>query len=162
MVNLDMVGRLRTGGLALDWWDHLPPGYQRTLSRERVRVRPKATPVANSDRRLFRWAGIPVVTFFTGFHPDYHRPTDTLDRLDVRGLEFRAVAVMACDDEVIPLQERIEQVADDADLEDVYNTERHLLYVSVTRPRDTLLVTGVKPASEFLDDLLESPSGGVN
>jgi mRNA-degrading endonuclease RelE of RelBE toxin-antitoxin system len=70
-----------------------------------------------------------------------------------RGLEFRAVAVMACDDEVIPLQERIEAVADDADLEDVYNTERHLLYVACTRARDHLLVTGVKPASEFLDDL---------
>src|SRR5262244_3655116 len=56
---------------------------------------------------------------------------------------------MACDDEVIPLQERIETVADDADLEDVYNTERHLLYVACTRARDHLLVTGVKPASEF-------------
>ena len=42
-----------------------------------------------------------------------------------KGLEFRAVVVMACDDEVIPLQERIETVADDADLEEVYNTERH-------------------------------------
>ena len=48
-----------------------------------------------------------------------------------KGLEFRAVAVMACDDEVIPLQERIETVADDADLEEVYNTERHLLYVAL-------------------------------
>ena len=70
-----------------------------------------------------------------------------------KGLEFRAVVVMACDDEVIPLQERIESVADDADLEDVYNTERHLLYVACTRARDHLLVTGVAPASEFLDDL---------
>ena len=71
-----------------------------------------------------------------------------------KGLEFRAVAVMACDDEVLPLQERIEAVADDADLEDVCNTERHLLYVACTRARDHLLVTGVKPASEFLEDLL--------
>ena len=70
-----------------------------------------------------------------------------------KGFEFRAVAVMACDDEVLPLQERIEAVADDADLEDVYNTERHLLYVACTRARDYLSVTGVKPASEFLDDL---------
>ena len=60
---------------------------------------------------------------------------------------------MACDDEVLPLQERIEEVADDADLEDVYNTERHLLYVACTRARDHPLVTGVKPASEFVDDL---------
>ena len=70
-----------------------------------------------------------------------------------KGLEFRAVVVMACDDEVIPLQERIETVAADTDLEEVYNTERHLLYVACTRARDHLLVTSVAPASEFLDDL---------
>ena len=70
-----------------------------------------------------------------------------------KGLEFRAVVVMACDDEVIPSQERIETVADDADLEEVYNTERHLLYVACTRARDYLLVTSVKPSSEFLDDM---------
>jgi len=70
-----------------------------------------------------------------------------------KGLEFRAVAVMACDDEVIPQQKRIETVADDSDLEEVYNTERHLLYVACTRARDHLLVTSVSPASEFLDDL---------
>lgn len=69
-----------------------------------------------------------------------------------KGLEFRAVAVMACDDEVIPLQERIETVGDDADLQEVYDTERHLLYVACTRARDQLLVTGIEPASEFLDD----------
>ena len=70
-----------------------------------------------------------------------------------KGLEFRAVVVMACDDEVIPLQERIETVGDDADLQEVYDTERHLLYVACTRARDHLLVTSVAPASEFLDDL---------
>lgn len=71
-----------------------------------------------------------------------------------KGLEFRAVVVMACDDEIIPLQERIENVSDDADLEEVYNTERHLLYVACTRARDYLLVTSVDPASEFLDDMV--------
>ncbi len=70
-----------------------------------------------------------------------------------KGLEFRAVAVMACDDEIIPSQQRIAAVADEADLEEVYNTERHLLYVACTRARDHLLVTSVEPASEFLDDL---------
>lgn len=70
-----------------------------------------------------------------------------------KGLEFRAVVVMACDDEVIPQQERIESVTDESDLEEVYVTERHLLYVALTRARDYLLVSGVDPASEFLDDL---------
>ncbi len=70
-----------------------------------------------------------------------------------KGLEFRAVVVMACDDEVIPSQERIETVGDEADLQEIYDTERHLLYVACTRARDQLLVSGVEPASEFLDDL---------
>lgn len=90
--------------------------------------------------------------------PDFRKKLDG-DSLPTRadafakGLEFRAVAVMACDDEVIPLQERIETVADASDLEEVYNTERHLLYVACTRARDRLLNTALDPASEFLDDL---------
>lgn len=73
-----------------------------------------------------------------------------------KGLEFRAVVVMACDDEVVPLQSRIQNIADKADLQEVYNTERHLLYVACTRARDRLLVTATEPASEFLDDLLRA------
>jgi superfamily I DNA/RNA helicase len=69
-----------------------------------------------------------------------------------KGLEFRAVAVMACDDAVIPKPQRIESVTEDSDLEEVYNTERYLLYVACTRARDFLLVSGTNPASEFLED----------
>lgn len=88
------------------------------------------------------------------------------DRVDIRpgsvsiasmhlakGLEFRAVAAMACDDEVLPLQSRIEEVGDDGDLQEIYDTERQLLYVACTRARDRLFVSAVEPASEFLDDL---------
>ena len=71
-----------------------------------------------------------------------------------KGMEFKAVVVMACDDEVIPLQSRIESVIDDSDLQEVYDTERHLLYVACTRARDRLMVTSVQPASEFVDDLV--------
>lgn len=71
-----------------------------------------------------------------------------------KGLEFSAVAVMACDDEVLPLQSRIDALGDSADLEETYETERHLLYVAATRARDHLFLSGVAPASEFLDDLV--------
>ncbi len=64
-----------------------------------------------------------------------------------------SMAVMACDDEVVPLQDRIESVSDEADLEEGYNTERHLLYVACTRARDSLLVSSSGRASEFLSDL---------
>lgn len=70
-----------------------------------------------------------------------------------KGLQFRAVAVMACDDQVLPQQSRIESVMGESDLEEVYNTERHLLYVACTRVRNRLMVSCVKPGSEFLDDL---------
>lgn len=72
-----------------------------------------------------------------------------------KGLEFRSVVVAACDDDVLPLQSRIESVTDDSDLEEVYDTERQLLYVACTRARDHLLVTAVQPGSEFLEDLRE-------
>jgi superfamily I DNA/RNA helicase len=70
-----------------------------------------------------------------------------------KGLEFRAVVVMACDDEIIPSQERIQNVGDDGDLQEVYDTERQLLYVACTRARDLLFITSSSEASEFLDDL---------
>jgi hypothetical protein len=70
-----------------------------------------------------------------------------------KGLEFRAVAVMACDQDVLPLESRIAEAADEGELDDIYETERQLLYVACTRARDRLLVTGVAPGSEFLKDL---------
>jgi len=70
-----------------------------------------------------------------------------------KGLEYRAVAVLACDDEVIPHQDRIENIKDEADLLEVYETERHLLYVACTRARDHLFISAVAPCSEFLEDM---------
>ena len=70
-----------------------------------------------------------------------------------KGLEFRAVAVMACDEEVIPQQERIETASDASEIEDIYNTERQLLYVACTRARDSLLLSSTGSPSEFLRDM---------
>jgi hypothetical protein len=71
-----------------------------------------------------------------------------------KGLEFRSVVVMACDDNIIPLESRMLASGDDTDLGITYETERQLLYVACTRARDHLLVTAVKPGSEFLEDLM--------
>jgi superfamily I DNA/RNA helicase len=54
---------------------------------------------------------------------------------------------------VIPSQRRIEDVVEDSDLDEVYETEWHLLYVACTRARDQLLVSSGNRPSEFLDDL---------
>ncbi len=70
-----------------------------------------------------------------------------------KGLEFRAVVVMACDEDVLPLQARMDESADDADRQAIYDSERQLLYVACTRARDQLWVSGVAPGSEFLADM---------
>jgi superfamily I DNA/RNA helicase len=59
-----------------------------------------------------------------------------------KGLEFRAVAVIACDDSVMQ--------ATESDLEDAYQTARHLLYAACTRARAHLLISATAPASELL------------
>ncbi len=72
-----------------------------------------------------------------------------------KGLEFRAVVVMACDEGILPLDERVADAADEAELDDIYETERRLLYVACTRAREHLLLTGVFPTSEYLADFTQ-------
>jgi len=72
-----------------------------------------------------------------------------------KGMEFRVVAVMACDDEIIPSQARMDTAADDVELTEIFNTERQLLYVACTRARDQLHISAVQPESEFLQDLMQ-------
>ena len=96
MVNLDSVGRLGarrltvfgTGSAAE--WIHVVMGVGFTTGVE-------ATPVANdfgsSDQKSFLDAGVPAIQVFAGAHPDYHRPTDTADKVDTGGLVKTAVFV---------------------------------------------------------------------
>lgn len=71
-----------------------------------------------------------------------------------KGLEFRAAEVMACDEAVLPLNARIEDAVDDAEMDDIYEIERRLLYLACTRASDRLMVSGVEPISEYLTDML--------
>ncbi len=62
---------------------------------------------------------------------------------------------MACDDDVLPLAERLEAViGDDQAMKEVEDTERHLLYVACTRARDELVITSAGTGSDYLDDLI--------
>jgi superfamily I DNA/RNA helicase len=73
-----------------------------------------------------------------------------------KGLEFRAVVVMGCDEGILPLDARVADAADESELDDIYETERRLLYVACTRAREHLLLTGVEPVSEYLSDFTSS------
>ena len=104
-----------------------------------------------------------------------HTQLELSDRLDqpqgriaigtmhlAKGLEYKGIVVMACDDNVLPLQERIETVADESELDEVHDTERNLFYVACTRARERLTVSGVRPASEFFADFTADHSAGLN
>ena len=73
---------------------------------------------------------------------------------DAKGREFRAVAVMACDADVLPSESRLLEAIDERALKEIYDTERHLLYVAATRARERLWISASGTASEFLEDLI--------
>lgn len=73
---------------------------------------------------------------------------------EAKGAEYRAVAVMACDEDVIPNEGRLLNARDEPMIEEIMATERHLLYVAATRAREYLWVSGAGRVSEFLEDLV--------
>jgi len=89
-VNFDMVGRLRDNKLSLQGvgssklWRKLiekrnvAAGFNLTLQDD---------PYLPTDTTSFYPKRVPVLNFFTGAHEDYHRPTDTVDKLNIEGLE---------------------------------------------------------------------------
>lgn len=72
-----------------------------------------------------------------------------------KGLEFRSVAVIGCDTDILPLKERLNVFSESVDIEVVERSERQLLYVACTRARESLLVSGVGLGSKYLYDLIK-------
>jgi len=52
-----------------------------------VEIETVSTELDSSDQISFEAAGVPAVQFFTGPHADYHRPTDTPDKIDAEDLK---------------------------------------------------------------------------
>ena len=76
-----------------------------------------------------------------------------------KGLEFRSVAVMACDEGILPDNSRF--FSDDpAELKAINDSERQLLYVAMTRARDELVLSAAGTSSEYLVDLEEMATRG--
>ncbi|MBP1634691.1 MAG: Bacterial leucyl aminopeptidase precursor [Acidobacteria bacterium] len=106
VVNLDTVGRLGPRplsilgtGTALEW-QHIFRGASFVTGVETLSV--PRSPEASDDASFAR-AGVPAVQLFSGAHPDYHRPGDTADKVDVPGL---AKAAAVAREAVVYLAER--------------------------------------------------------
>jgi hypothetical protein len=95
MVNLDMVGRLRLDeetkkdklfvegiGSSKMWG----PFIDALNSRYDFKLSKTAAVIPYSDHYWFYAKKVPVCFFWTNYHPDYHRPTDTSDKINVPGM----------------------------------------------------------------------------
>lgn len=90
MLNLDMVGRMKESLLVLEGtgtaqeWDSL---VARTGSRYSLTLKTKPDGFGPSDHSAFYARDIPVLFFFTNLHEDYHKPSDTWEKINCEGLE---------------------------------------------------------------------------
>ena len=88
MLNLDMVGRLRENQLTVlgaktaTEWQAL---VSSACDRARIECGLSGDGYGPSDQTSFFAAGVPVLHFFTGSHPDYHKPSDTADKVNAAG-----------------------------------------------------------------------------
>jgi len=103
MINLDMVGRMKGDALEVGGattapdWEAIVKG----ANRENLSLSFPQRVVPNSDHASFLTRQIPSLFLFTGLHGDYHRPTDTWDKINAEGLArtarlaFRVVQAVA-------------------------------------------------------------------
>ena len=88
MLNLDMIGRLRDNQLtvlgaktATEWQTLVTAACERA----RVECALSSDGYGPSDQTSFYVAGVPVLHFFSGSHTDYHKPSDSADRINAGG-----------------------------------------------------------------------------
>jgi aminopeptidase YwaD len=89
MINMDMIGRLNTGKLYIggvqtgdslrSMLDGITPKYQMNIDYS------DSSGYGSSDHTSFTTKQVPVLFFFSGLHSDYHKPSDTWDKIDAAG-----------------------------------------------------------------------------
>lgn len=97
MINFDMIGRLRDRRLyvfGVDTAEGMSPVVRAAVRDAGLQLVASGSGVGASDHTAFIFARVPAVHLFTGVHEDYHRPTDTADRINHAGIA-QAVDVAA-------------------------------------------------------------------
>jgi hypothetical protein len=145
VINLDMIGR-PAGRILVSGIDTAPSlredvrevGRGKTLE---VRTTPGGAAIASSDDATFAARRVPALAFFSGFHTDYHRPSDDWDRIDAAGAAEVARIALA-------LTERLARRSD-----------RPVFVDPPRRPNETAGATGYGPYFGSVPDFVESVRG---
>ena len=89
-LNFDMVGRMQDNRLIVQATG-TSPAWPGILERENVAAGfdlvVQEDPYQPTDTASFNQAGVPSLSFFTGAHADYHRPSDTAEKIDYEALD---------------------------------------------------------------------------
>ena len=119
-LNFDMVGRMQDNKLTVQATG-TSPSWGRLIEQANVaagfELLLQADPYQPTDVASFNGAGVPCLNFFTGTHPDYHKPSDTADKINYEDLdrvvEFAAaIARRIVDLDTAPAFTKVEQQAD--------------------------------------------------
>jgi hypothetical protein len=116
-LNFDMVGRMQDNKLSVQasgtskGWDKL---VEQANVKAGFNVTLQPDPYQPTDVANFNTAGIPCLNFFTGAHADYHKPSDTADKIDYDDLErivefAAAIARRVSDTPEAPVFAKVEQ-----------------------------------------------------
>ncbi|WP_313791212.1 M28 family peptidase [Lacinutrix neustonica] len=89
MINMDMVGRLKTDSTLAVYGVGTSPVLKQTVkaNNSNFKLVPKESGVGPSDHTSFYNVDIPVLHFFTGQHEDYHKPSDDFEKLNYEGMQ---------------------------------------------------------------------------
>ncbi len=95
MINLDMIGRMTNDRLSVSGIGSSPQWEEmvRSANTDGLNLSLSQASTGGSDHTSFFMSNIPVLFFFTGMHPDYHRPSDTWDKINYEG-QARVVAMV--------------------------------------------------------------------
>jgi len=109
MLNMDMIGRLDGRKLFIGG-TKTSPAFEpilRELTKEvGIDTTFGAGGMAPSDNTSFYRKKLPVLFFFTGLHPEYHRPSDDWNTLDIKGMEKVARLAALTTERVANLKQR--------------------------------------------------------
>lgn len=158
MVNLDMIGRPRGGKLYVDGADTakglraLVPALASRRPALPLRIAFGGDGYGPSDHTSFLARGVPVLFFFTGAHADYHRPSDTAEKVDAEGVAAIARLALRVVREAADRPARLEAVRAAAPPprergERSYGTYLGAIPDFAERDAPGVLLTGVRPGS---------------
>jgi hypothetical protein len=157
MLNMDMVGRMRDNRLQVlgaetaSEWKELVEG---ACLHARVACAPSGDGYGPSDQTSFYAAGVPVLHFFTGSHSDYHKPSDTADKINAGGaartgqIVTELALVAASRDKALSFKSGIEGGAAHGDLRS-FNASLGTIpdYGGPGAGKKGVLLSGVRPGS---------------